>query len=150
MTTKIKSQRWYAYWYETDPVRLLMEKNAMQERFPHFTLHKLDDGRLTWQGTLTSNNGNRYTILAIYPPNFPNSPPEVFPVDPVIQVIDTSGRRLKHQYADGHLCLYYPADRSFSAASTAATVVAVAAAWFFSYESWLRSGKQEWPGIEAD
>ena len=27
---------------------------------------------------------------------------------------------------------------------------AVAAAWFFCYEEWLRSGKREWPGIEAD
>lgn len=150
MVSTVKPQRWCTYWYESDPVRLLMEKNAMRERFSRFTLHKLDDGRLAWVGRLTTNNEHRYEIAVIYPPNFPNSPPEVFPIDPVIQVVDQSGRRLKHQYADGHLCLYYPADRTFGATATAATVVAVTAAWFFSYEYWLRSGRREWPGVEAD
>jgi hypothetical protein len=150
MTLTIKPQQWRAYWYESDSVRLLIEKQAMRERFPGFSLRKLDDGRLAWMGTLTSNKNNRYRIALIYPHSFPNSPPEVYPIDPAIQVTDTSGQRLKHQYADGHLCLYYPADRSFDINSTAATVVAVAAAWFFSYERWLESGKQDWPGDEAD
>jgi len=138
------------YWYEHDPIRLVIEKKAMQERYPRFTLRKLDDGRLAWLGTLTSNTGNQYLIALLYPHNFPNSPPEVYPIDPAIEVVDVGGRRYKHQYADGHLCLYYPADRTFGANSTAATVVTVAAAWFFSYEYWLRSGKREWPGVEVD
>jgi ubiquitin-protein ligase len=137
-------------WYEYDPVRLVIEKKAMEERYPKFTLHKLDDDRLAWMGTLTSNSNTRYQIAVVYPHNFPNSPPEVYPIDPVIEVVDVCGKKYKHQFSDGHLCLYYPADRTFSSNSTVATVVTVAAAWFFSYEYWLRSGKREWPGIEAD
>ena len=138
------------YWYESDSARLLIEKMAMDERFPSFILRKLNDGRLAWVGTLTTNNDNMYQILVVYPSNFPYAPPEVYPIEPAIQVLDPRGHRmLKHQYADGHLCLYYPADRSFGDKSTAATVVAVAAAWFFCYEQWLCSGKREWPGVEA-
>lgn len=138
------------HWYEYDPVRLVIEQKAMQARYPKFVLRKLDDGRLAWMGALTSNTNKCYQIVVIYPHNFPNRPPDVYPIDPVIEVVDVGGTRYKHQYADGHLCLYYPDDRTFGDSSTAATVVTVAAAWFFAYESWLRSGKREWPGIEAD
>ena len=137
-------------WYEHDPIRLAVEKKAMERRYPQFKLLKLSDGRLAWVGTLTSNTEERYKICVRYPYDFPNSPPKVFPIDPAIEVVDAGGRRLMHQWSDGHLCLYYPADRTFGSNSTAATVVTVAAAWFFAYESWLRSGKLEWPGIEAD
>jgi hypothetical protein len=138
------------HWYEYDSMRLVIEKNAMQERYPGFVLRKLDDGRLAWIGKITTNNNNTYQIAVIYPYSFPNQPPEVYPIEPTIEVVDVGGQRYKHQYRDGHLCLYYPADRTFSSNSTAATIVTVAAAWFFAYEYWLASGKREWPGVEAD
>jgi len=122
----------------------------MQGRYPKFVLRKLDDGRLAWIGTLTTNKGNEYSIAVVYPNDFPNSPPSVFPIDPQLEVVDVGGQRYKHQWADGHLCLYYPSDRTFGSNATAATVVAVAAAWFFAYEYWLASGKRVWPGKAAD
>ncbi len=150
MSTHLKSQIWAAYWYEVDPARLTLEKKVMETRFPQFKLRMLDSKNLAWFGILESNTKNHYEIAVIYPNNFPKQPPDVYPINPSIEVRNIQGNRLKHQYPDGHLCLYYPADRSFQANTTASTVVAVAAAWFFAYESWVRSGKKYWPGPEAD
>jgi len=141
---------WHSFWYESNPARLVLEKQAMSTRFPGFVLRKLDEGRLAWLGALHTNRGNQYEIAVIYPFNFPREVPLVFPVDPPIQVWDERQFRQRHQYPDGHLCLYYPSDRNFDANATAATVIAVAAAWFFAYECWFDSGKQVWPGPEAD
>ncbi|NJL54012.1 hypothetical protein HC928_01825 [bacterium] len=137
-------------WYQSDPARLIIEKRAMEARFPQFRL--IQDGqKLTWIGKLESNRDNTYEIAVVYPDNFPIKPPDVYPIDPIITVWkDAQAGHLKHQYNDGKLCLYFPGDGSFSDKTTAATVVAVAAAWFFAYEAWLASGKREWPGIEAD
>lgn len=154
MTTQLSQLqrvRWHApTWYEVNPARLLLEKKAMETRFPQFQLVR-DGAQLVWIGTLKSNRGNPYEIALYYPNHFPASPPSVFPINPAITVWkDEQTGSLKHQYSDGHLCLYYPGDRTFAQNTTAATVIAVAAAWFFAYESWLESGKTVWPGIEAD
>jgi hypothetical protein len=135
-------------WYEYDPQRLLIERKAMALKFPQFKLLKRENA-LCWFGALESNRGNKYEILVEYPEHFPNLAPAVFPVSPEVNSTDLTGQ-LKHQYPDGKLCLYYPGDRTFSRDTTAATVIAVAAAWFFAYESWLESGKQLWPGQELD
>lgn len=141
-----------APWFETNQARVLLEQKAMEMRFPQFRLMRDNkEHKLLWRGTLDSNGGNHYEIALIYPDDFPHKPPDVYPVDPVITVWkDEETGRLKHQYNDGRLCLYYPGDRTFAQNTTAATVVAVAAAWFFSYERWLESGKTDWPGIEVD
>ena len=150
MPSILLPQRWDSYWYETVPARLVLEKQAMSTRFPGFVLRKLDDGRLAWLGTLETNRDNQYEVAVVYPYNFPREVPLVFPIDPPIKVWDERQFRQRHQYPDGHLCLYYPSDRSFDNSATAATVIAVAAAWFFAYESWLESGKTVWPGPEVD
>jgi ubiquitin-protein ligase len=147
---RLKPTRWFAaHWYETLPGRLLIEKQAMQKCFPQFELVK-DEEQLAWVGTLESNRNNQYEIAVMYPYDFPSEPPKVYPLNPPVQVFDERTLRTRHQYPDGHLCLYYPQDRSFNATATAATVVGVAAAWFFAYESWLESGKSDWPGDEVD
>lgn len=148
--THVTSQIWFANWYEDDPDRLLIEKEAMRKRFPRFELVKMDDDKLVWIGALETNANNKYEIAVVYPHNFPNGTPLVYPVDPKIEVWDEASFRIRHQYMDGHLCLYYPGDRTFHANTTAAVVIGVAAAWFFAYEYWLASGKREWPGPEAD
>ncbi|HEX2913506.1 MAG TPA: hypothetical protein VH186_22070 [Chloroflexia bacterium] len=135
-------------WYMENPGRLLIEQQAMASRFPQFQLYN-DDGQLYWIGKLETNRNNSYLIKVNYPDQFPSKPPEVFPVDPVVIVDDPKGDLL-HQYPDGKLCLYYPGDRTFPSSATAATVVAVAAAWFFCYETWLESGKQDWPGAQME
>jgi hypothetical protein len=147
--SKIVSQIWQAPWYEKDTGRLIIEKEAMGDRFPGFTMVNMDDKSLAWRGTVKPID-TLYEILVIYPDNFPDSAPLVYPINPVVEVVDKGGHRLRHQYLDGHLCLYYPGDRSFHRNTTAAVVVAVASAWFFAYECWLASGKEDWPGPEAN
>ncbi|MCX6021104.1 MAG: hypothetical protein NTZ05_05140 [Chloroflexi bacterium] len=129
--------------------RLLVEQQAMSERFPHFRLRDMGDF-LGWSGTLTTPRGTVYRVLVQYPPSFPDAPPVVFPVEPAVEAVDDDGVNLVHQYGDGHLCLYFPGDHTFHDKSTAVTVVAVAAAWFFAYEEWLASGRRHWPGAAAD
>jgi hypothetical protein len=135
-------------WYDYDPQRVILEQQVMAQRFPHFQLVRRGPA-LCWVGTLVTNRGNRYSILVEYPEHFPTQAPTVYPLDPVVDSTDLYGQ-LKHQYPDGKLCLYYPGDRTFARETTAATVVAVAAAWFFAYESWLESGKRDWPGQELE
>ena len=60
-------------WYEIDPELLEMEKIAMAKAFPHFTLDKLDDGRLYWIGEITPgiyetkfDEKLTYTVMAVY------------------------------------------------------------------------------------
>ena len=131
-----------ALWYEINPARLVLEKEAMEMRFPAFRMVR-DKHQLAWVGTLETNRRNiNYKIAIYYPDNFPELPPRVFPIEPPIT-------DLQHQYADGSLCLFHPNDRFFEANTTAVTVLAAAAAWFFAYETWQASGKAEWIGREA-
>src|SRR5262245_35800877 len=148
--THLQPTRWYDMsWYETNPARLLLERKAMETRFPQFQLVREGD-QLVWVGTLTTNRGKDYEIAIYYPDDFPTSAPKVFPINPQITSWkDQQAGLLQHQWSDGSLCLYYPDDRSLNANTTAATITAIAAAWFFAYESWLESGKTVWPGVEA-
>ena len=147
--TVLKPQRWYSakVWYDINPGRLVLEKQAMKLRFPDFQLRR-DGPRLLWYGTLVSNNDTRYDVALYYPNNFPDTPPQVFPLNPPITAWkNKAAGELMHQYNDGSLCLYYPLDRSFDPNTTAASVLAVAAAWFFAYEYWKQTG--EWAGVSA-
>lgn len=59
-------------WYEINPELLEMERIAMSRTFPHFTLDKLDDGRLCWIGQIESLiNKRKYEVMCIYGKNFP-------------------------------------------------------------------------------
>ncbi|NNJ11785.1 hypothetical protein EKD04_015740 [Chloroflexales bacterium ZM16-3] len=139
-----------AVWYESDPPRLVQERDAMQARFQQFRLRR--SGRtLYWDGHLTSNSGETYRIVIRYPDNFPDLPPKVFPIEPdILTLHNEATRELKHQFSDGSLCLFHPHDRFFERRSTAVTVIAAAATWFAAYEYWLYSEKTIWPGREAD
>lgn len=148
--SQLGSTRWFAAWYELDPNRLRVERETMKEKFPSFSLSRLKDGRLAWNGALTTNRGRRYEIMLVYPVQFPYKPPIVYPIEPEVYAFEADGTKYKHQYPDGHLCLYFPGDRDFDVRTTAATVVAVSAAWFFAYECWLESGRRDWPGSEID
>ena len=137
--TKLKPTRWYLSWDETNRERLVQENQAMENRFPQFELRRVSGG-LAWYGTLRTNKGNRYKIAVEYPSDFPYSAPKVYTIDPEISSD-------KHQYKDDSLCLFYPDDRTWQSNTTAATVVAWAAAWLFCYESYKATG--HWPGKAA-
>ncbi|NTU81876.1 MAG: hypothetical protein HGA45_21285 [Chloroflexales bacterium] len=146
--TQIRPSHWHNHtWYVLNPARLILEKRIMSVRFPQFQLHR-DSTKLVWFGWLITNRNNRYEIALYYPDNFPDAPPKVYPLNPAITVWENErAGRLMHQYRDGSLCLSYPADKGFDHETTAADVIAVSAAWLFSYETWKESGV--WAGIEA-
>ena len=136
-------------WYERDPSRLVLEQQAMRDRFPRFQMAR-DQGEIMWVGPIRTPKGNVYQVAIKYPPAFPERPPDAYPVDPAIAVYKSGwSGALEHQYADGRMCLYFPGDRNLQEDATAATVVALAATWLFAYESWLDSGKSVWPGKAA-
>jgi hypothetical protein len=137
-----------AVWFERNPSRLVLEQNAVASRFPGFQLFR-EEHTLFWVGTLRTNGGNRYEVTVEYPDNFPDAPPKVFPTNPKIELW-RDDESFKHQYRDGSLCLFHPSDRFFEPNTTAVTVIATAAAWLFSFEQWLASGRKKWPGVEAD
>jgi hypothetical protein len=143
----VQPTRWDANWWDENPGRLVREEAVMEDRFPQFELHELDDGSLAWKGAIKSNNGNRYEVVINYPDRYPNpsKAPKAFIVEPRVDMTDT-----KHMWPDGHLCLFKPSDRderSWEKNSTAATVVSWAAAWIFAYERYQETGN--WPGPEA-
>lgn len=140
--TMLKPNRWYGYWYQDQPGRLVAEDDTVRSRFPQFKLQKLN-GKLAWVGKLVSNRGRNYEVAVVYPNDFPLQPPEAYVLRPKIKA-----RKTRHMYLNGKLCLFYPKDRSYSGNTTAATVIAWASAWIFSYEDWLETGV--WPGKEAD
>lgn len=146
--TVLQPSRWALHWYERDKARFVLEQRVMVQKFPQFRLFRQDDA-LCWLGQLTTNRGNGYELLVRYPDEFPYKAPLVYPYNPVLKVTDPLTGKPKHQYPDGRLCLYFPGDETFSPNTTAASVVAVAAAWLFAYELWLEAGCLEWPGPEA-
>lgn len=138
---QFKRHRWHAAWYEGHPGRLVLEKKAMNLKFPQFVLKRMGD-QLAWVGKLHTNRGNIYEVAIVYPDDFPSSHPRAYVVYPSVE--DS-----KHQYHDGALCLFYPGDRSYAPEqTTAATVVAWTATWLFCYEEYERTGS--WPGREFD
>lgn len=117
---------WTTPWYQHHPKRMIQEQEAMATRFAGFQLVRGDDGALGWLGYLTSNRGNRYKILVDYRTGFPHEEPYAFIIEP--KIIS------QHMWKDGHLCLMYPDGTVWKTNTTAATMVAIVAAWIFCYE----------------
>ena len=150
-TISIPKGKLAAQWYETNPTLLEAEKAAMRKCFPHFTLDKLDDGRLYWLGDLTpgiyeTKFGVRktYTVMAVYNNNHPEqvmgSSVRIYPVLPdVDDLINQAGFRPYHLLRDSsdnlYLCTAEAGDvATGTTITTAASVIAWAVKWLMSYE----------------
>lgn len=138
-------------WYEKDPELLEMEKLAMNQFFPGFSLDKLDDGRLYWIGTLSPgiyetkfHEKLSYTVMAVYNNNHPQqimgSSVRVYPVLPdVDDLIERCGFRPYHLLRDSNNNLYLCTNEADnvqvgSTTTSAASVLAWAVRWLMSYE----------------
>ncbi len=150
-TISIPKGKLAAQWYETNPMLLEAEKAAMAKCFPHFTLDKLDDGRLYWMGELTpgiyeTKFGQRmtYTVMAVYNNNHPEqvmgSSVRIYPVLPdVDDLIHKAGFRPYHLLSDSSNNLYLCTNEADNVetgntVTTAASVLAWAVKWLMSYE----------------
>lgn len=138
-------------WYERDPDLLEMEKIAMHKAFPHFTLDKLEDGRLYWIGNLKPGiYGTKfgeelsYTVMAVYNNNHPQqvmgSSVRVYPVLPdVDELIQRCGFRPYHLLRDSTDNLYLCTNEAGNVATgntvtSAASVLGWAVKWLMAYE----------------
>ena len=145
-TTRLKPQRWYSG-LEDNPGRLLLERKAMNERFPNFQLIETTKG-LCWTGYLRPQGTKSYRVALYYSSNFPYSSPEVWIIEPKIEAP-------KHQLSDGHLCLMKSGDQTWQTNSTAATIMGITSTWLWCYEYHQRHCGcssvpcSQWPGKEA-
>jgi ubiquitin-protein ligase len=136
-------------WYDRIPDRLEEEKTVMHDRFAatHPSLGWVEDDLgeefLGWDLTITSDSGVEYTVLIVYPDNYPTEAPEPYILEPNIEPSET-----KHMYSDGILCLFHRDDRAWEYESTAATMTARIGAWITAYENWVTTGY--WPGDEKE
>ena len=138
-------------WYEQNPMLLEAEKAAMAKCFPHFTLDKLDDGRLYWIGSLTPgiyetkfHQRMTYTVMAVYNNNHPQqvmgSSVRIYPVLPdVDDLIEKAGFRPYHLLRDSDNNLYLCTNEADNVSTgdtvtTAASVLAWAVKWLSCYE----------------
>ncbi|MFN8418792.1 MAG: hypothetical protein U0528_06065 [Anaerolineae bacterium] len=120
------------------PQSIDMQILAMRQQFPQFWY--LPTIR-SWIGTLTprKNKPITYLIKVMYP----------FGEYPQVRVLSPDIRHdAPHTYRDMTLCLYRPADESWTSAKLIAnTIVPWTAEWLRYYEIWLNTGF--WCGPEA-
>ncbi len=133
-------------WYEKDPGLLMAEKAAMNHAFPHFTLDKLDDGRLAWVGSLNIGiiGNNQWHIMAVYNNNHPEqvmgSSVRVYLVEPDIdELIKDLGWRPLHLLMDSNRQLYLCTAeagniKTGKETTSAASVIAWAVKWLMAFE----------------
>ncbi len=133
-------------WYEKNPALLMAEKAAMNRAFPHFTLDKLDDGRLAWVGSLNIGilGDNEWHIMAVYNNNHPEqvmgSSVRVYLIQPDIdELIKDLGWRPLHLLMDSnnqlYLCTAEAGNIKIGKETTsAASVIAWAVKWLMSFE----------------
>ena len=133
-------------WYERDPGLLAAEKAAMAEKWPHFTLEKLDDGRLAWTGSLSLKlmGDNSWYVMAVYNNNHPQqvmgSSVRVYLVEPDIhELIEGLGWQPTHLLRDSNNQLYLCTAeagniKTGKEVTSAASVMAWAAKWLIAFE----------------
>jgi ubiquitin-protein ligase len=119
--------------------RRFLKHQLIRGSLPAFDSNEIS---ISWNGLITSNNNNEYLVKIQYPTNFPSEPPSAFIVSP--QVDDATPHRWVKK--NNALCLMHPNDHTWERNSTAATFIALVAAWIFAYESWKETG--EWIGKE--
>lgn len=128
--------------------RLRLEVELMQASFGNtFRLEFKNPNILFWIGVADINlyglQERQHTIKILYPPEYPNRPPEAYVLSPDIY-------SPKHQFEDGQLCLFNPKDGVAygwnPATSTAVTVAGWSIEWIYSFYTWRATGA--WPGVE--
>lgn len=108
---------------------------AMRGMFPQFTSLLTRRGGVRWTGTLQPTPDS--PVYAVRIEHEPDRTPRVFIDRPKIKP------SAPHCFADGSLCLFWPAEwRWRPSESLAATLVPWTALWLYHYEVWQVTG--EW------
>lgn len=122
-------------WYIEDPCRLGEENMAVSVRLPAFRFLRTTEGTMILKGPLHSTGGKEYQVALVYPPDYPQTAPRVYPIPRLVG---------PHTFVDGAMCLFRPDDRTWTSDSTAVTVLAIAAVWLSIREYWQKHG--QWLG----
>ena len=147
----VESGRLAAYqWYQANPQLWESEKEAMAQFWPDFTWGKWQDGRLYWEGVIQpgvyGNGRQKYYVMAIYNPDFPNATMggamHVIPIKPSIneieQFLGASLHHVLYSNVDGrYLCTTTAQDMhglSERVYTTAAQTLGWATKWFTALE----------------
>ena len=144
------------YWYDRDRELFEAEKKAMHESFPQFQLHKLDDGRLCWVGTLLPCGPNdiAWTLQAVYDHNHPSNSSyggsvKIYSIDPDLDELQSQVGKLPHLLPDGNGSVYMCTARkedvdAGNVVTSASTSLRWAVKWVFGVTMWL-NGEMEKP-----
>lgn len=137
------------YWYERDRELLKAEQASMNRYFPQFTLTKLSDGRLAWQGWLQNKMraGAAWHLLAIYDHNHPHNNSyggsiKVYSIEPDLNLLSERLGGIPHVLRDevGELYLCTARKEDFQASATRTTTAASslswASKWIHVFELW--------------
>ena len=141
------------YWYEREPQLWQNEQAAMKMFFPQFRWSKLDDGRLSWTGTVKPRGPASldWMLQVVYNNNHPNNSTYggsiyVYSIEPNLDELAQKLGTLPHvlRDANGHLCLCTNRTEDFkmddNATTSAASALGWACKWIFCFEEWLVQG----------
>ena len=81
--------------------------------------------------TIVTKIGQKYPVLMVYPCEFPNRIPAVYPLRPLKP-------NTPHQYFDNRICL---TSNEYDNSVTGAQVLGMAYGWFTCYDIWSKTGK---------
>ncbi len=141
------AKNWWGTRKNVSP-RLRLEVELMQSAFGDtFQLEWKPPHALFWIGDIDINlkglKRREHTVKILYPPEYPNRPPEAYVITPSLY-------SPKHQFEDGQLCLFNPKDGITygwnPSTSTAVTVAGWAIEWIYAFYTWRATGR--WPGVE--
>lgn len=138
---RARALHWFNWWESPRGAQRLVEDNReVKARFKSFRLVPFEGG-YAWHGTLRSNLGYDYEILARYPANHPDSPARVIPLIDGIKRVHNI-----HLYQSGEICFAPPDDRTY-ARMKVADLLALTAIWIANYEQICLGGV--WMGPQA-
>lgn len=119
------------------PLSVSAQALAMSEHYPTFTRTGTRE-HATWTGTVTPLAGcQSYRVQVRYTLG---ESPKTIVVKP--ELTDRGdGQPIPHRYSDGSLCLYWPAQKSWTPQKLIArTVIPWIPLWLYHYEVWLATG----------
>ena len=136
MFSKQKQEK---YRLKPQKVTVGVQQYQMMLKFPEFRFYKNGCLAFGWIGKLKPTEVSPFYTVKI---EYHHRHPKVYILEPMIL------EKAPHRYGDGHLCLYYPKDKSYNEASVIAdSIVPWTALWLYYYEIWLKEGV--WWGPEA-
>lgn len=125
------------YWWVRYPKRAVQEISVMKENTNADFVHR--GNKLIWEEKIMNNFDSYFLISIQTGADFPFTMPKAFVIHPKIECDPTI-----HIYREGNLCLMHP--DTYHSKMLILETRNLSAAWCFSYEAYLHTGK--WPAAQ--